>query len=261
MSSTTKVILDKQSDWNTWLAYVRIRASITDIWNLVDPKESIRPLSLLQPIQPTFSFPVDVQYWDPASSASFAFYKARVYIYRLELARYKDQQTAFLALVTFIQDSISIQNAVHIEGVDPHPWNILRALQQWFEMPDYANKQEIQAHYTKLCEGRPRHQDMETYVEEWRIMCARAENHSLGEATGNGAVRNFLLNIYDTDSNFARVHLTSFEESQIGLREVLKRYRWLRRYNAANKPESQVAYRIDRVKRNTNLLSHPQSKA
>ena len=44
-----KIILSKPEDWDTWINLVRIKAETDEVWNLIDPDLSSKPVALTKP--------------------------------------------------------------------------------------------------------------------------------------------------------------------------------------------------------------------
>ena len=53
-TTTTKVTLTKPADWDLWISYVRARATYSQIWDLINPDLTKRPVALMKPILPRY---------------------------------------------------------------------------------------------------------------------------------------------------------------------------------------------------------------
>lgn len=49
-----KIILSKPEDWDTWINFVRIKVETHEVWNLIDPDHSSKPVALTKLNKPTF---------------------------------------------------------------------------------------------------------------------------------------------------------------------------------------------------------------
>ena len=56
-------------------------------------------------------------------------------------------------------------NVTFIQNVEPHPWNVLRALKNTLAPSDQAQSLEVDQRYRKLCKG-PGTQDLEAWLDE-----------------------------------------------------------------------------------------------
>lgn len=201
--STKKVILSKPADWDAWIFSVRIRATSTRIWDLVNPDLTVRPVSLKEPIEPEFQFPADDAQFD---KLKYEAYKARKDIYKTNLAEYERQEKAFGDLISFIQDTIAAHNVPFIQKEEPHPWNLLRALKLRPAPIDEARNLEIEQRYHKLCKG-PGNQNVDTWLDGWITTYTEAKEHCIAEATGTRPIRDFLMAARSKEPTFADAHL------------------------------------------------------
>ena len=97
--STRKIVLGKPSDWDTCISFVRTRAENNNIWKLVNPELTEKPASLSEPVTPTYDQATDDEQFDPKK---YEAYKARVQVYKMELAKFDRQQKAFGDLIFWL---------------------------------------------------------------------------------------------------------------------------------------------------------------
>lgn len=139
----------------------------------------IWPIALSKPIEPIFDPSESAATFDPKA---FEFYKAQQVMYKPRLARYNEQKTAFTAIISFIQETIIIENAIFIQIVEPNPYNLLIALKQRLAPTDQARSLYLERRYEKLKKG-PGNQYIETSVNDWQRMYTNTLTHRLAEVS------------------------------------------------------------------------------
>lgn len=72
----------------------------------------IRPISLKVPVKPRYIMPDDDAEFN---NHSYSAYKARLEIYKTDLAEYEHQEKAFGDIIAFIQDTVTAQNVNFIQ--------------------------------------------------------------------------------------------------------------------------------------------------
>ena len=149
--------LEKPADWTVWLSFVRTRAQIDNIWDLVNPDIEERPPHLTRPIEPTYEGPLDAT--TDFNITDFELYKARAVVYKAQLAKHTIQHEALKGLITYIQSTIFAATAIFIQEVEAHPWNLLGALKKRLASSDEYRRLEIEVKYRDLCRG-PGNQDI-----------------------------------------------------------------------------------------------------
>lgn len=223
------IVLRKSDDWDIWYSFVRTRAVITGIWEIVNPEKAVRPEFLPTPSPPEFELPAasDTAYFD---SGAYKLYKARRWIYELELARFESQRKAISDLINYVQDTLTVQTAIYIQHVEPHPWNLLRTLKHRLEPSDMTRSFQIVAKYHRLCEGLGK-QDMEEWLDEWQTTYTLAEAYNIAESKGARPLRDFLFSIKSKEPVFATTHLVALKRNQeIDFHELIKDFRWFIRH-------------------------------
>ncbi|SLM40368.1 hypothetical protein LPUS_11143 [Lasallia pustulata] len=113
-------------------------------------------------------------------------------VYKIDLADFERQAKALSDLTTFLQDTISAHNITYLKNVEPHPWDILRALKKRLAPSDTAQKYEVIYAYRKMCKG-PGNQNIETWLDEWDRVYTEALNIDLPEVKGNRPMEDFLM--------------------------------------------------------------------
>ena len=152
-----KVTLSKSQDWDTWISYVRMLATTSQTWTLIDPSLSEKPSYLAEPIEPVM--PVQV------TNETYTQYKMLSLKHKQNQIKFEKQQASFKEIIKYIQATVSPENATLIENIEAHPWNLLTALKERIAPSDDARLYSIEKEYRKLCDG-PRDQDVEKWIDQ-----------------------------------------------------------------------------------------------
>ena len=196
-SSQKEIFLSKPEDWDTWIAFVRIKASNADIWNLINPDLPFQPPALTEPVEPVYNLGAtfDQEKYDD--------YMARKKIYKSHRIKYDKQKKTFDAIISFIFESVSAQNAVLIQRVESaHPYEILRTFKNGIAPTDKSRELRPRARYDKLRKG-PGNQNIEAWLCEWQQMYYEASACKLAEVQGDRAITDFLLAISTKHPSYA----------------------------------------------------------
>jgi hypothetical protein len=124
-SDTRKIVLVKSIEWNTWISFI---TSSTH---------------LAEPIQPEFEPPADPAQLD---MLAYELYRQQIQMYESQLEKYETQQRAFVALASYIQDTIS----VYIQKAERHSGHQLRALKARLASTDNARALKIERRVTYI---------------------------------------------------------------------------------------------------------------
>ena len=248
--STKKVVLSKPSDWDAWIYYVRTRATNSRVWSLVNPDLTTRPASLDESEEPGIDIPADGILPD----GTLDLYKLRKEQYKTQLAKFERQQKAFADLITFTQETIAAHNAVFIQKVEPHPWDLLRALKKRFAPSDDARCLDIEQRYHKLKKG-PGSQDLEKWLDEWVTVYTQATDYKIGEVSAGRPIRDFLLAIRGNEPSYSdtkRAHLPK-DTDMLDLVEDFRQYiRVNETLKASNPTQSAFAIESPSIRTNSN---------
>ena len=161
-------------------------------------------------MEPVFILSTDAATFDPRA---YEVYKAQTHIYKIQLAKYEKQQKVFADLITFIQDTITVQNATYIQKEEPHPWNQLRALKTRLAPSYSARCIEIEIKYHRLCKGSGK-QDIETWLDEWQTVYTDGKAYGVGEMMGTRPIRDFIMAVLPTEPSFANAHLITLDSKE-----------------------------------------------
>ena len=150
MTTQRKIVLRKPEDWDSWISLVRNQAESLNVWNLINPTLPVRPIALTKPLEPLFDL------GDSAAtfgSKAFEYYKAQQEVYNSRLAEYNEQKTGFTAIISFIHETITVENAILIQEIESHPYDLLVALKQRLAPTDQARSLDLEKPYEKLEKG------------------------------------------------------------------------------------------------------------
>lgn len=184
-----KVALIKPADWDLWLSFVKTRANYLDVWHLVNPDLPEKPEIIAKPTLPIPPVPVPGQTLTEAQKSDYTFLNS---IYKNSLKEYEKQRNALGDIVSFIQETISTTNAVHIEHAGTNPWDILVALKKKLAPTDDAREIFIEAEYARVCKG-PKNQDIDKWIDDWMRVYTQAKQLNLPDSVGRRPVRHFIL--------------------------------------------------------------------
>lgn len=228
-SSQKKIVLSKPEDWDTWIAFVRIKATNANIWQLINPEHRTQPAVLTEPVEPILTLGATFD------KAQYDFHVAKQNIYKSQLAKFDKQKAAFADIINFIFESISAQIAVLIQHVDvAHPYDILRTLKNGIAPTDKGRELQLRNRYDKLKKG-PGNQNIETWLNEWQQMYYEAAACKLAEVEGNRAITDFLIAIGTKHPSFAdsEMSILNWNPNRRTMHEFIDAYRQHVRVKAA----------------------------
>lgn len=228
MASTT-IKLATSNDWKGWIALIRIRAQNKDIWHLINPDVSVKPIGKIMPIEP------DEQQFERETTSearrdAYEIYKQRLEVYKAKLASYEKQVKAFADIITFIQETVTSANLVYIYNCESHPWNILTTLKANLAPGDKARKLAVMNEYFKLRKGPTNSQNMLIWINDWTRNHADAVEVQLEESNGDRPIEDFLFAIRDKAPYFSQTYLHMLELKTIpDMQTIIERFRqdWL----------------------------------
>jgi hypothetical protein len=105
-----------------------------EIGELIDPERPNQPEYPRPPDEPQVNLPTDAANFN---HQDYIFPRAHFLVYKVRLAKYHRQQEALYDLVVFIQETLSVQNAVYIRRGEAHSWIMLRALKRRLALGDW----------------------------------------------------------------------------------------------------------------------------
>ncbi|SLM34143.1 Ribonuclease H-like domain [Lasallia pustulata] len=244
MENNKRVILAKAGDWDMWIATVRIRASNLRVWNIVTPDAEEKPQRLVEPERPSTTAIHTARAGGnvEAVKSAMEIYNLDKEVYKIDLADFERQAKALSDLMTFLQDTISAHNITYLKNVEPHPWDILRALKKRLAPSDTAQKYEVIYAYRKMCKG-PGNQNIETWLDEWDRVYTEALNIDLPEVKGNRPMEDFLMAVESKDPHFTSTYMMKLEDGEINdIYTLAERFRHRLRLKAIYQPNKSTTH-------------------
>lgn len=121
-----EVKLVTTKDWDLWTAMVKCKAVAYGVWDSIDPTKDTKPVEALKPYPPILLAAEDET--EAPSAVAIARYNAAQTIYKPTLREWKNRTNPNSKLMDFIYNTVSVANATHIQKIEVHPWDLLRAL-------------------------------------------------------------------------------------------------------------------------------------
>src|SRR5205809_3282491 len=103
------IILSSPSDWDEWLAVVKSKALMAEIWRFIDPSTDKQQLPILEePAMPTSTTvnPTKGPYAELDATETMQ-YKALLANYKRKVSKHDQQAIALRGMCTFIQGTIA----------------------------------------------------------------------------------------------------------------------------------------------------------
>ena len=202
-STTTKaVILDKPSDWDSWLFVVRTIAEGGDTWRYLNPDLDTEPVVPKRPEKPT---PRDV---NPAKTSLLELDQTEKETFKLLLADYKENLAVAKQILDTIQTvrnhvvtTVSSNNIVYISDKTT-VYEMLVALKKRLAPTDFARKQELARKYNKLKKYTKR-DDIEKWLKDWETTFTDATKLRIPEVADDRSLFDFAHAISSIDSGYA----------------------------------------------------------
>ena len=237
-----KVILSKSQDWDTWISYIRMLATTSQTWELIDPSLPEKPSYMKKPVAPVL----------PAESTNEAFnrYKMLCSKNKEDKSEFEKQQASFKEIIKYIQATISAENATLIQEVEAHPYEILLTLKRRLASTSSARELAIEQQYRKLCEGL-RTQDVDKWLDEWIRCFDLAKEYRIAEIINEKrSVRDFLLAVDDLDSTFSGSKMDLLDNATMNIHTIIEEFRNRIRLRKTKKsaPASHSAFPVAETK-------------
>ena len=226
--ATRKIVLAKPADWETWISFLKTKATNLGVWELVNPDLTEKPAAKERPAKPIFEPPQDAAQID---NNAFNLFKIQSAVYKLNLDEYEREQKAFTDITNFIHDTLAIQVAAFTKGADADPWSQLRALKLKLAPTDQARKMEVERLYHRLKKG-PGNRDLEAWIQDWELMYADAKLLSIEETLeAQRPQRDFLVAIAKYEPAFSDNYLLriSDEGESFEMQRIIEKFRHLAR--------------------------------
>jgi hypothetical protein len=155
---------------------------------------------------------------------AFEYYKVEFLVYKNNLSAYETQQRAITNLINFIQETITVENALYIEKMKSHSWDQLRALQTRLTSTNVARLMNIETRYRKLCKGLDM-QDIETYLKNWQMTYTEAKAWNIEEISDNRSIRDFLVTLSARDPIFSQSYMMHIDDDKTNLFDLIEKFR------------------------------------
>ncbi len=133
------IILNGPTDWDEWIAIIRTKAKLGDIWKYVDPSTEEAALPAFE--EPVFPMPKDINAEKTTIATLTAVEKEELqalrHEYKRKIKKYEQQQAALANLEVHIQETISrpyLQYTIESQT----PYEMLTALKQHITSTDRA---------------------------------------------------------------------------------------------------------------------------
>lgn len=211
MIITRKIVFSKSIDWDIWFLFIRIKIINEEIWELVNSKISIKSVNQTLLNSSIFIVSIDSNEIE-SNKVAFEIYKMQSQMYKIQMKLFNRQQRAFVELINFIHDTISIQNAIYIQKKNSHLWNLLKTLKTRLTSTNIVQIMKIETRYHRLCK-RSANRDIEIWLKNWQITYTDARHYNIKEIIEIKSQKNFLMTIHVKKSNFANHHLINLKNS------------------------------------------------
>lgn len=249
--ASTKMILTKSKDWDTWISYIQMRAGLYHVWPLIDPNSPVKVPHLVKPSAPMRPIPTPNQ---PVDSNVLTLYEINCELHEFMLSKYEKQQAGFREITKYIRNTISPANAIYIKKIEPHPYDILVALKKKLAPSDETRSLWIKTEYHNLCKG-PQNQEIYEWLDKWYECCDRAKEYGIGELSGYRSIRDFLFAAKKIDPAYADFQLTMMACSStvMDVFDIIENFRHLIGLNHGyGKRYSQFAFRVEEASKEEN---------
>ena len=206
ISQKRNVVLNKPEDWDTWITFIKIRATNLGIWDLINPDHSTKPAMLERPIEPILDLGENGETY---SQTKYNLHLAKQNVWKSKNAQFKEQRDACIAIINFVQETVSAQHGVLIQHAkSAHPYDILNILKNGLAPSDQGRQLQIRNRWEKLRRG-PGNQNMEKWVDDYRQMYFEAKAINLAEVQGDRAINDFLLAVRTKDRAYGNAEMSN----------------------------------------------------
>ena len=225
-----KVTLSKSQDWDTWISYVRMLATTSQTWTLIDPSLSEKPSYLAEPIEPVM--PVQV------TNETYTQYKMLSLKHKQNQIKFEKQQFAFKKIIKYIQITISTENVTLIQKIEAHSYDLFLTLKRRLASINSTRKLIIEQQYRKLCE-ESRNQNVDKWLNEWIRCFDLAKEYRVAEIIDEKRfVRDFLFAVDDIDSTFSESKMSFLNKIFMNINTVIEDFKNRMRLKKTKKSSS-----------------------
>ena len=214
---TTRVILSKSSQWDTWIELAKTAAIKKGVWDLIDP-DTIGPVPGPEP-EPTLPMPADVNPEKTTFSRLTADEKEELTIlrenYHRALKKWDRKQQGLVDLRAAIQESVAMGAPFDCTiGLDSAR-DMLIALKKRFSPTDESRNKEIQDEYFRLKTSTlfKANTALDVYLDNWDRVYERARKRDLPEISGKRAHLDFLRSIEQSNEAWVEIQREKMNET------------------------------------------------
>lgn len=230
--ASRKIVLAKPTDWELWLSFIKNKAELNDVWDLINPHSEFPTPSYARPAKPPLYVPATPAAFDPIAAE---YHRFQLRNYKELLSDYDRQQKTFSNIIDYIHETLSSSYATVTRQVPSHPWSILRALKLHIAPSDEATSYELEKKYHRLAKG-PGNRDVEAWVDEWHTTVVDAKKYKIEEVMGDRPVRDFLIAIEERWEGFASIYrVRRNEKTEVKMSQMLEQFRLFVRQQKATK--------------------------
>lgn len=208
--ATTRVtvILDKQSDWHSWLFVRKDSAIALDVWKYMDPsvkKEDV-PAEPTEPTPPALA-----SYKQGATSLAHLekddrdTYRWEYEEYKEKLAKYEKHKKSLTTMNSEIGKTVAKRHLFLLKD-ETTPYDRMTKLKLHFAPTDSTRKREVAAKYTDL-KTPPKGKKVEEWLRQWVEVTNQCKDLDLPEIFEQRAQEDSLIAAKQIDPKFAAAAL------------------------------------------------------
>jgi len=228
------VVLNTSSDWHEWIYVIKLKATVSDIWEHINPdtpKDDIPALS--EPERPT---PSEVRQAATRiadlSAAEREEYQDLIRQYRRDLDLYDRRKRGIATIQNHIIESLNRKHLIYTFDCDT-THDILVSLKNRFKPTNEARERELTLQYQRLKTLTTRNMNMEDWLLQWEKTCRECRQLNLPDVAGIRPVRDFVYAIHNVDSEFALGWRHQLAREQVDpnmeIRDIVQEFRnWKR---------------------------------
>lgn len=197
-STKAAIILDKPSDWHTWLTTIRMKSKEENLWKYANPDTPIEELPrVIEPHKPTIHDvkPDAAAYSDLTADQKFD-YKWLYDTYTSELETYRRINNGLARMESLIISTIATRHIYLIDNCQS-PYECLKALQRMLAPSEDYRRLDISAQYAALKVAPKAISKHEQWMADWARIVDVATTLGLPEVQGTRAQEDFIIACMD----------------------------------------------------------------
>ena len=242
-----RVILDKRSDWRTWLQNVKLVATggKADVWTYIDPSKSEEEI-------PTVPTRPDMPEEPTGTEESNAIYKSQWRTYKTKLELYQEIREGLGKVQTHILTTVSKDNMIYCDGIDT-VHGLMRALRAALAPSRREEEERVITNY-RLAMRYNKREKIEAWMLRWEKTYQEAVQLGLAEVQGTRPIYEFLTAIepfHPAHAAAEKIHLETWlednpDKSAPAMSGILQRFRRTVALSALAKGQSEhSAFAVD----------------